>query len=164
MMRLDAGRVNLKCDWESVEDLVGNTLARLEASLRGRQVSVNIPNTLPVVYVDGALVSQLLFNLLDNCIKHTPAGTPIMISAGLEGDRVRVVVEDAGPGLPPGDPERLFAKFQRGRDEGNTGGAGLGLAICRAIADAHGGSIHAIAREVGGAKFVFTLPVSDRST
>jgi two-component system sensor histidine kinase KdpD len=163
MMRLDAGRVNLKCDWEPVEDLVGTTLARLEASLRGRQVSVNIPKTLPVVYVDGALVSQLLFNLLDNCIKHTPAGTPITVSAGLEGDKVRVVVEDAGPGLPPGDPERLFAKFQRGRDEGNTGGAGLGLAICRAIADAHGGSIHATARDVGGAKFVFTLPVTDRS-
>jgi two-component system sensor histidine kinase KdpD len=73
---------------------------------------------------------------------------------------VRVAVEDNGPGLPPGDPERLFAKFQRGREESNAGGAGLGLAICRAIVNAHGGQIVAAQRPGGGARFLFTLPTT----
>ena len=68
---------------------------------------------------------------------------------------------DAGPGLPDGDPERLFAKFQRGREQGNTGGAGLGLAICRAIVIAHGGTIQAGLRPGGGARFRFTLPATE---
>jgi two-component system sensor histidine kinase KdpD len=74
---------------------------------------------------------------------------------------VQVVVEDDGPGLPPGDPERLFAKFQRGRDESEVPGAGLGLAICRAIVNAHGGRIAAAHRAGGGARFVFTLPLPE---
>jgi two-component system sensor histidine kinase KdpD len=73
---------------------------------------------------------------------------------------VRVTVDDSGPGLPPGDPERLFAKFQRGRDEHNLGGAGLGLAISRAIVNAHGGQISAMQRPGGGARFTFTLPTA----
>ena len=74
---------------------------------------------------------------------------------------MRVTVDDNGPGLPPGDPERLFAKFQRGRDESSTGGAGLGLAICRAIVNAHGGRITAAQRPEGGARFEFTLPAAE---
>jgi two-component system sensor histidine kinase KdpD len=73
---------------------------------------------------------------------------------------VRVVIDDTGPGLPPGDPERLFAKFQRGRDDVDTGGAGLGLAIVRAIVNAHGGHISAMQRPGGGARFMFTLPTT----
>jgi two-component system sensor histidine kinase KdpD len=72
---------------------------------------------------------------------------------------VRVVVEDTGPGLP-GDPERLFGKFQRGRDESNTGGAGLGLAICRTVINLHGGRIEAARGAGGGARFTFTLPIA----
>jgi two-component system sensor histidine kinase KdpD len=82
-------------------------------------------------------------------------------SAAAEGDLVSVSVEDNGPGLPEGDPEKLFAKFQRGREESNAGGAGLGLAICRAIVNAHGGRISAMERFGGGARFVFTLPTSE---
>jgi two-component system sensor histidine kinase KdpD len=73
---------------------------------------------------------------------------------------VRVRIDDTGPGLPPGDLERLFAKFHRGRDESSAGGAGLGLSICRAILTAHGGQIDASQRPEGGARFSFTLPVS----
>ena len=87
----------------------------------------------------------------------------ITLTAGPEGEWVRVVVEDDGPGLPPGDPERLFEKFHRGREEGNTGGAGLGLAICRAIVRAHGGAITAAPSASGGARFAFTLPTSGPS-
>jgi two-component system sensor histidine kinase KdpD len=100
-----------------------------------------------------------LVNLLDNAIKHTPCGTRITVSAGLEAEAVRVVVDDNGPGLPP-NPERLFAKFQRGRDDSSAGGAGLGLALCRAIVNAHGGQISAMQRPGGGARFVFTVPTT----
>jgi two-component system sensor histidine kinase KdpD len=113
------------------------------------------------VYVDAPLVTQVLVNLLENAVKHTPPGTRIRISAEADPSTVRIVVDDTGPGLPPGDPERLFAKFQRGREEGNAGGAGLGLAICRAIVNAHGGRISAASRPGGGARFAFTLPTGE---
>jgi two-component system sensor histidine kinase KdpD len=97
-------------------------------------------------------------------VRHTPPGTRIEISAMLEGEAVRVTLEDNGPGFPPGDPERLFAKFQRGRDESEIAGAGLGLAICRAIIETHGGFIRAANRDGGGAQFIFTLPTTKDAT
>jgi len=107
------------------------------------------------------LVTQVLANLLENAVKHTPDGTQVRI-VGHSGDgQVTIAVEDDGPGLPPGDPDRLFAKFQRGRSEGDVPGAGLGLAICRAVVQAHGGRISASNREGGGASFVITLPIAD---
>ena len=111
------------------------------------------------MYVDGTLMLQVFTNLLENAAKHTPAQTRIGIRASAAETYVRVVVDDTGPGLP-GDPERLFGKFQRGRDEGNTGGAGLGLAICRTIINLHGGRIEAARRPDGGARFTFTLPIA----
>jgi two-component system sensor histidine kinase KdpD len=157
-MRFEAGHVALRRDWQSIDDLVGSALSRLEPRLADYTVEIDVPADLPEVYVDAPLITQVLANLLENAAKHTPAGTHVSVSAGLDGEWVRVVVEDNGPGLPEGDAERLFAKFQRGRDEGNTGGAGLGLAICRAIVDAHGGTISASRRAGGGARFAFTLP------
>jgi two-component system sensor histidine kinase KdpD len=111
------------------------------------------------VDVDAPLVARALVNILENAAKHTPPGTRITISAGLETDAVRLVIDDNGPGLPPGPPEQLFAKFERGRSEADVGGAGLGLAICKAIIEAHGGRITAAQRPGGGARFTFTLPV-----
>jgi two-component system, OmpR family, sensor histidine kinase KdpD len=158
LMRFEAGEVHLRRDWQTVDDLVGTALSRLEERFGDRVVDVALPAELPPVYVDAPLVTQVLVNLLENAVKHTTAGTRISISAVAEGSMVRVVVDDNGPGLPPGDPERLFAKFQRGREESNAGGAGLGLAICRAIVNAHGGEITAMASLRGGARFAFTLP------
>jgi two-component system sensor histidine kinase KdpD len=83
----------------------------------------------------------------------------IVVGATPEGPWLRVIIDDDGPGLPTGDPARLFAKFQRGREESDIPGAGLGLAICRAIVEAHGGSIRASTRPSGGARFEFTLPL-----
>jgi len=161
LMRFEAGEVRLRRDWQTVDDLVGTALARLDGRFGDRPVAVVVPSELPPVHVDAPLVTQVLVNLLENAIKHTRSGTRISISAGLEGEAVRVVVDDTGPGLPPGDQERLFAKFQRGREESNTGGAGLGLAICRAIVNAHGGHIVAMQRPGGGARFLFTLPTGE---
>jgi two-component system sensor histidine kinase KdpD len=159
LMRLEGGNVVLHRDWQTVDDLVGSALERLKLALADHPVRVDLPPELPPVYVDGALVLQLFTNLLENAAKHTLAQTQITIRASAAEAFVRVVVDDSGPGLS-GDPERLFEKFQRGRDEGNTGGAGLGLAICRAIVKLHGGRIEAARRPGGGARFMFTLPVA----
>ncbi len=158
LMRFEAGEVHLRRDWQTVDDLVGTALARLDGRLGERQIDVAVPADLPAVHVDAPLVTQVLVNLLENVRKHTPPETHVRITAEFTGDSVRVAVEDDGPGLPEGDPERLFAKFQRGREESNTGGAGLGLAICRAIVGAHGGHIDAMSRGGKGARFAFTLP------
>jgi len=99
-------------------------------------------------------------NLLENIAKYTPAGTRILIAAAVERGCMRVRIDDTGPGLPPGDLERLFAKFQRGRNETSAPGVGLGLSICRAIVTAHGGHIDAAQRPGGGARFSFVLPLS----
>jgi two-component system sensor histidine kinase KdpD len=163
LMRFEAGEVRLRRDWQSIDDLVGTALARLDGRLAGRPVMVNLAAELPEVYVDAPLVTQVLVNLLENAVKHTPPGTRITVAAEPAGELLRVVVEDDGPGLPPGDAEQLFAKFQRGREESNAGGAGLGLAICRAIVNAHGGRISAAARAGGGAQFALTLPIAKPS-
>jgi two-component system sensor histidine kinase KdpD len=160
LMSFEVGEVHLRRDWQRVDDLVGGALARLEGRFGERTVDVALPAELPAVYVDAPLVTRVLFNLLENAIKHTPPETRITVSAGIEGEAVRVVIDDNGPGLPPGQPERLFAKFYRGRDEVDVGGAGLGLAICRAIVNAHGGQISAMQRPGGGARFMFTLPTT----
>jgi len=124
-------------------------------------VSVDLPDNLPALHVDAVLYTQVLVNLLENAAKHTPDGTEIRISAKSGDGEVVLIVEDNGPGLPAGDLEPLFAKFQRGRNEGDVPGAGLGLAICRAIIEAHGGRISAANREGGGARFAVTLPIPD---
>jgi two-component system, OmpR family, sensor histidine kinase KdpD len=161
LMRFEAGETHLRRDWQTVDDLVGTALTRLNGRFGDRAVDVALPTDLPAVFVDAPLITQVLVNLLDNAIKHTPPGTRIHVSADSQDDAVRITVEDTGPGLPPGDPERLFAKFQRGREESNAGGAGLGLAICQAIVRAHGGQITAKRRPEGGAEFVFTLPTTE---
>jgi two-component system, OmpR family, sensor histidine kinase KdpD len=158
LMSFQFGEVHLNRDAHSVDALVESALARLEGRLARHPVELVLPADLPLVDVDAALVTRALVNLLENAVKHTPAGTRITISAGLETDAVRLVIDDNGPGLPPGPPEQLFAKFERGKSEADVGGAGLGLAICKAIIEAHGGRITAAQRPGGGARFTFTLP------
>jgi two-component system sensor histidine kinase KdpD len=159
LVRFETGEVRLRREWESVEDIVSHALQRLAPRLAGYPLDVRLPNDLPLVFVDAALMVQALANLLENATRHTPAGTPILLTASGGADEVELTVADRGPGLPDGDPEQLFAKFQRGREEGNTGGAGLGLAICRAILSAHGGRVSAANREGGGASFTVAVPI-----
>ena len=161
LMRFESGQVVLRRDWETLDDLVGTALQRLEVRLAGHAVELRMAPELPPVYVDATLIVQLFANLLDNAAKYTPAGTRVSVSAVADGAFVRVVVEDDGPGLPPGEPARLFDKFQRGNGEGTVVGVGLGLAICQAIVRAHGGEIEAQRRAGRGARFEFTLPSSE---
>jgi two-component system sensor histidine kinase KdpD len=118
----------------------------------------DLPDDLPLVLIDSVLIEQVLVNLLENAIKFTPSGSPIDLAAWAEGQKVIVEVADRGPGLPPGEEERIFDKFYRVQPT-DSGGVGLGLTICRAIVEAHGGRIWAANRAGGGAVFYFTLPL-----
>lgn len=164
LMRFESGQVALRRDWETLDDLLGTALSRMQERLGAHSVSTQLPADLPAVHVDASLIVQVFVNLLDNVVKYTPPATPVTISAVVSDDTVRVTCDDAGPGLPPGESSRLFDKFQRGNEEGATIGAGLGLAICRAIVRAHGGDISASTRPEGGARFVFTLPIKDAAS
>jgi two-component system sensor histidine kinase KdpD len=161
LMRFDSGELVLRRDWEALEDLVGAARENNEERLEGHRVEIALPGDLPLVWVDAPLVVQVFTNLFENAAKYTPAGTTITVTARDEGGAVHVTVDDDGPGLPGGDPERLFEKFQRGIQEGTIVGAGLGLSICRAIVHAHGGTISAGARPGGGARLELTLPTKE---
>lgn len=158
MTRLEYGNIQLEKEWQPLEEVVGTTLMRMDKLLGARPLITHLPDDLPLVPIDSDLIEQVLVNLLENAVKYTPADTPIDLSAWLEGDEVLVEVADRGAGLPPGQEELIFDKFYRVRPT-STGGVGLGLTICRAIIQAHGGRLWAANRVGGGAMFRFTLPL-----
>jgi len=160
LMRFEVGQVVLRRDWEDLGDLIEAAERDLGPRLAEYPVELRLPESLPPVFVDATLVVKLFINLLDNVVKYTPPGTRVFISAVLDRAAVLITVDDTGPGLPSGDPARLFDKFQRGSEEGSAVGVGLGLAICRAIVRGHGGDIIARSRPGGGARFEFTLPLA----
>ena len=159
MTRFEIGAPQLNRQWQPLEEIVGAVLNRMQPGLHGREVALELPEDLPLVRIDGVLIGQVLSNLLENALKYTPPGSPVEIEAWATGDEITVSVVDRGPGIKPGDEERVFEKFHRGAHEGAVGGTGLGLTICRAIVEAHGGRIWVENRVVGGAMFCFTLPV-----
>jgi two-component system sensor histidine kinase KdpD len=126
--------------------------------LLGRAVRVDLPEDVLLAPIDPVLLEQVFINLLENAARYAPAGTPIEVRAQGEEDAVGVEIADRGPGIPAGSEERIFEKFYRAADGERTVGTGLGLAVCRAIVTAHGGSIWAENRPGGGASFRFTLP------
>jgi two-component system, OmpR family, sensor histidine kinase KdpD len=158
LVRIESDPTVLARDWHNLQDLVGLAIQRNESRLTGWEVATEIPDELPMVSVDSRLFVQMLSNLLENASKYTPPGTRITISAVRDGMRLRLAVEDDGPGWGDRDPERLFEKFSRGNAESSEAGVGLGLSICRAIARLHGGDIRAAAGLQGGARFEIDLP------
>jgi len=160
LVRLETGAIQPRIELYALDELLGSVLHRLEQRLRRHQVRIELPESLPLLRVDGRLIEQVLENLLDNAGKYTPAGSQIVINAQLLSRQVEVSVVDDGPGLAVADPEILFEKFQRGAPEGAVGGIGLGLAICRTILALHKGRIWAENRAPHGAVFRFTLPAS----
>ncbi|TXH72518.1 two-component system sensor histidine kinase KdpD [Thiobacillus sp.] len=158
MARLQEGQVQLKREWQPLEEVVGASLQTLAAPLARHEVVVDLPADLPLLELDSVLMERVFCNLLENAAKYTPAGSRIEIGARNEGDRVSITIADNGPGLPPGREESLFEKFTRGQDESPVAGVGLGLAIVRAIVQAHKGTAKGENRPEGGARFVITLP------
>jgi two-component system sensor histidine kinase KdpD len=158
MTRLESGAVQLRKELHPAEEVIGAALGRLSKGLAGRRVTTRVPPDLPLVPMDDVLIEQVLLNLLDNAVKYTPAGTPIEIIATATDRSITIEVADRGPGLPVGAEEKVFEKFYR-VDRAAAGGAGLGLAICRGIVQAHGGRIWAQNLPGGGVAFLFTLPL-----
>jgi two-component system sensor histidine kinase KdpD len=158
MARLQSGQVHLHRQWLPLEEAVGSALRALEGTLDADRVRTRLPPDLPMLHVDPMLFERVLCNLLENAAKFAPPGTPIEIGATAGEDGVRITVDDVGPGLPKQREEAIFEMFERGRKEGSTPGVGLGLAICRAIVEAHGGRIGGATRPGGGARFTIELP------
>jgi two-component system sensor histidine kinase KdpD len=158
MTRVQAGALTVRKEWVPVDELIGSARTRLSAVLQGRELVVRESAEAPFLQVDPVLFEQVLFNLLDNAAKYTPTGSPLEVVVSRSTFGARITVLDRGPGFGGDEAERLFDKFVRGAQQG-VAGAGLGLAICRGIVEAHGGRIHAEERTGGGASFVIDLPI-----
>jgi two-component system sensor histidine kinase KdpD len=159
MARLEAGDIKLNAEWQPVEEVVGSALRASRSVLQPHHIATQLPADLPLVRFDAVLIERVLCNLLENAAKYAPAGSNISISAATVSDRLEIAVSDNGPGFPPDFAARLFDKFTRAEPESSVRGIGLGLAICRAVVEAHGGVIRAENLHPHGARFVFTLPL-----
>ncbi|MBA5606443.1 two-component system sensor histidine kinase KdbD [Duganella sp. FT3S] len=159
MARIQSGEIKFNLQWQALEEVVGSALRADRLQLKDHVVRTELAPDLPLLRFDAVLIERVLCNLLENAAKYTPPGSHITVSAALRGMFVDVTVYDDGPGLPAGREDAIFEKFTRGERESAKPGVGLGLAICRAIVEAHGGTIVAAPSPAGGAAFVFTLPV-----
>jgi len=159
MAKLEAGVLELNKQWYPLEEIIGTVLTLLHNQLTGRPVRVKLPEGIPMILADSVMIEQVLINLLENAVRYTPPGSGLEISAEITDAAVEIAVADHGPGIPKGQEERLFEKFYQSRLETAQSGVGLGLAICRAIVEVHGGRIYAKNRSEGGAVFIFTLPL-----
>jgi two-component system sensor histidine kinase KdpD len=164
MARLQAGEVKLNRQWQPLENVIGSALKARQQLLASHRIQVSLPADLPPLHFDAVLIERVLCNLLENAAKYTPPGSEIRIEADVEGTEARISITDNGPGLPPGSEEAVFEKFTRGERESATLGVGLGLGICRAIIEAHQGRIWAENMPMGGAHFVFTIPLGTPPT
>jgi len=161
MTRIESGAIELKLELIDVTEIVGSALQRAGSVLAGHRVEVAIEPELPMLRLDAVLFEQVLFNLLDNAAKYSPAGSRIDIRATRDGELVEIEVVDEGPGIPPADFEHVFDKFYRVHaQDRRRAGTGLGLAICRGFVEALGGWIVARnRRDRSGAVLTIRIPV-----
>jgi two-component system sensor histidine kinase KdpD len=161
MTRLGYGALQPNREWVDLREIVGRALKQMARLLGSVKVEVQIPENLPILYVDPVLIEQVLVNILDNAAKYSPAGGRIEIAAAQEGERVNVTVSDEGPGIPPEARDTVFDVFYRVRaGDKQAAGTGLGLSICRGLIEAHGGQIEALPGPGGrGTTIASWLPV-----
>lgn len=159
MAKLRAGDIRLNLEWQPVEEVIGASIKLLGPALAQHPVSVKLPPDMPLLRFDAVLMERVLCNLLENAAKYAPPGSPIRIEAKTNKTLAHISVCNDGSQFPPDRMESLFELFERGDSESNVPGVGLGLAICRSIVTAHGGSIHA--DNENGACVTFTLPLGE---
>ena len=157
LTKLESGQVQVKKEWVPMEEVVGSAVSRMEEQLGDRPLTLNLREAW--VPLDPVLLEQVLLNLLDNALKFSPPGSPIEIEGWVLEHQARLTVSDHGPGFTPGEEQRVFEKLYRGGRSASVPGAGLGLAICRGIIQAHGGAIKAANRPQGGGQITLTLPI-----
>jgi two-component system, OmpR family, sensor histidine kinase KdpD len=161
MARIQSGEIRLRIEWQSIEELIGGSVKASHGALGARPLAIRIEPGVSLVECDAVLIERVLVNLIENAGKYTPPDAPVEILARAAGGELLVSVRDHGPGVAPGQEELIFEKFTRGQAESATPGVGLGLAICRAIVEAHRGRIR-VEPSAGpgqGATFTFSLPL-----
>lgn len=159
MTRLQSGTITLKRDWFHVQEVIANARSQLGDRLKQRELVVDVPFDLPLIYIDLTLMVQVIVNLLDNAIKYSNQHTSIGIQALQDNECVLVDIYDEGEGIPEEELSHIFQKFHRAHRDGGVAGTGLGLSICEGIVTMHNGRISAQNRPQGGSRFRIELPL-----
>lgn len=160
LARIEAGDFRLVRAWCSLDDVIGGAVARVPRERRGR-IRVSMPPDVPVVRADARALEEVVYQLVDNALKYSPAGSPVLVSTSTSDARVDITIDDEGPGVPEAEREGIFEKFHRGAHAGGSG-LGMGLAIAQGLARAHEGAVIVSSRpDHSGARFTLTLPIGD---
>lgn len=157
--RLCGPQPALHADWQSIEEIIGSVLVRIRRRDPNRRVKIEVPARMPLVRADGVLLAQVIENLIDNALKYSDG--PVQVHVTAQSEEIVVDVLDRGPGVPETDMPHIFDTFYRGAQVRSVRGAGLGLAVGRSIAEAHGGALIVQRRDGGGSCFRITLPAHD---
>jgi two-component system sensor histidine kinase KdpD len=161
MSRIEGGAPHPARSTQDIGALIEDVAERMRRQIGAHPLEVELPAVLPPARASYTQIDQVLTNLIENAARYTPDGTPIVVQASVEGNGLTIDVRDRGPGIPEGMRARIFEKFVRAvGPERHANGAGLGLAICKGIVEAHGGRIWAENLPEGGARFRFTLPLA----
>ncbi len=164
LARLDNTGAELRCDWEAAEELIGSLVQRFRARDQQQRLRIEVEPGLPLLWCDTLLICQLLDNLLDNAFKYSSPGTAVHLIARRQADGITLAVRDEGPGIPQEQQQIIFRAFKRGEllpartSADDTSGVGIGLALCRAIANAHGGELQ-LESNSHGSCFTCLLPL-----
>ncbi len=168
LARIEAGELELFRNWGAVDEIIDAALTRAESLTSEHVVTIRLDDELPSVRVDARAVAEVVYTLVENATKYSPAGTRITIEATRASDEtVQIAVEDQGPGIPLNLRERVFERFFQAAEpgllnQGRASGLGMGLAIARGIVEAHGGHIWIESAPGGhGTRVIFTVPVGD---
>jgi len=161
LSRLEAGMLPILVEPVSIQNIIEDALPQLNALISDQTLNIEIPENLPPIFADKKRISQVLVNLVRNAATYSPKGTEISINARKRGNFAQVFVNDQGPGIPTSEHKRVFKAFQRGLKDENSSiqGAGLGLAICKGLVEAHGGRIWIMKQPAPGTSICFTLPL-----
>jgi PAS domain S-box-containing protein len=161
LSRLEAGMLPISLASHSLHDIIEDALPQLHSLTSGQTLVMHLPASLPPVYADAKRIAQVLVNLVRNASTYAPKGTEITISASVRGSFLQINVNDQGPGIPPAEHKMVFKAFRRGVkvENGSAQGAGLGLAICKGLVEAHGGRIWIKKKTTPGATISFTIPL-----
>ncbi|HYE72276.1 MAG TPA: ATP-binding protein, partial [Blastocatellia bacterium] len=168
LARIEAGQVNLRRRWMAVDEIISSALERAAPLTPHHKIEIEIEDELPSVRVDAAALAEVIYTLIDNATRYSPAGSRILITAARENNEmIRFTVEDEGQGIPVELRQRVFDKFFRAaqdkkRQSSRASGLGMGLAIARGIIDAHSGRIWIEDRETAkGTRIALTIPIGD---
>lgn len=163
LTKFQDGHLALHKEQEAAEEVIGAALSVMEKRAPGREICVRIPEQLILVPMDARLITQVLVNILDNAVRHTPDDREICVSLRTDDNQALFSVADRGSGIPEESLSKIFQMFYTTARNEVSGkrGIGLGLSICQSIVEAHGGHIEAKNRQDGGAEFIFTLPMED---